>query len=267
MITLAELETMAASAGGTDLDYLRHHFPRFLATKAEFDSSWRRQEHDHVLDIGAHWLHQGALYATDGFKVTAMDLPLSMEHPAVVTLAGALGIELISCSSLEQPADALSRLADDSVSVVLFTEILEHITFNPVAMWKAIYRVLRPGGRIVVTTPNYYAMRGRAWDPLRVLQRFGGGPTALEILRTPTYGHHWKEYSLREIIYYFCVLSDEFNTTKAKYVLEYSPGYLGRPDNALTRWLERTIPPLRPCLHLEIQLMAKDKGIRLEPTW
>lgn len=254
--------------GGTDADYLRHHYARFAITKHEFERGRPiARRGGTVLDIGAHWLHQSALYALAGYRVTAMDRPPALDHPGIGEFARRHAIGLIRCSDLEQPAAALRTLGDDSIDLVLFTEILEHITFNPVAMWREVYRVLRPGGRIVISTPNYYAWRGRLWDSGRLFSRFGGGLTTLEILHTPTCGHHWKEYSLREVIHYFCLLSPDFNTVKALYQHEYAAGYLARPATALSRWLERNVAILRPNLHLEIELTGKHTGIQIQPAW
>jgi hypothetical protein len=75
--------------------------------------------------------------------------------------------------------------------------------------------VLRPGGTIVVTTPNYYALRGRVWSPLRFLSGRGGGLTVASLLSTPTLGHHWKEYSCKELKDYFAHLSADFRIQKA----------------------------------------------------
>ncbi|ODU36093.1 MAG: hypothetical protein ABS97_01805 [Lysobacteraceae bacterium SCN 69-320] len=266
--TLQTLEDRLRPYGASDFDYLRHHYARYRMTKREFESDWPRVASDsHVLDIGAHWLHQCALYALDGYRVTALDLPATLECASTAAFARDHGIELIVCRDLERPASALAALADDSVDVVLFTEILEHITFNPVALWREIHRVLKPGGRIVVTTPNYYALRGRSWAPQRLLQRFGAGPSTWEILYKPTYANHWKEYSLREVIHYFCLLSGDFITRKALHQPEYADGYLQRRAGRLLRWLERRIPLLRPDLYVEIELSHKQAGINIEPAW
>lgn len=154
-----------APHGGTDIPYSRHHFQRYLKTKARFLANWDRNRGNKLLDIGAHWLHQAILYAVDGFEVTALDLPVTFEMDNVRALAQAHDITLLPNSDLERAA-ALRDVPDNSFDVVLFTEIIEHITFNPVAMWKEIYRVMKPGARLVVTTPNYYAWRGRTWNAL-----------------------------------------------------------------------------------------------------
>lgn len=43
---------------------------------------------------------------------------------------------------------------DASFDVVLFCELLEHLAINPVFALAEIHRVLRPGGHLIVTTPN-----------------------------------------------------------------------------------------------------------------
>lgn len=264
--SLEHLIERFAEHGGTDLVYLTHHYPRFAATKREFESTWDRSRGMRVLDVGAHWLHQSVLYALDGYQVTATDLPLTMELPNVRSFADAHGIRLVSTSDLAR-ADAFSEFPENSFDVILFTEIIEHITFNPVALWKAIYRVAAPGARIIVTTPNYYALRGRVWDPRRFISGFGGGLEVLNLLQQHTYAHHWKEFSRRELIYYFCVLSPDFVTFKAKYL----PAFQGKSPAAHDNWfanrLEQAIPFLRPNLHVEIELIAKQHGISIEPHW
>lgn len=263
---LKDIEDRCRTAGGTDFGYLHHHFDRFFQTRQEVLSTWRIEQGKCLLDIGAHWLHQAMLYVDAGFTVTAVDIPITFDMPEVRSLAASHNIRLISEPRLDT-ARALQSIPDDSIDIVLFTEIIEHITFNPVAMWREIYRVLRPGARIVVTTPNYYAARGRAWAWKRFMQRFGGGINVTEILNVPTHGHHWKEYSLRELIYYFCVLSPDFNCVKARHVAEYRDGYLGVPSTVLTGWLERKFGIFRPNIHLEIELKSKNHGIQIVPSW
>lgn len=43
---------------------------------------------------------------------------------------------------------------DDEFDVVLFCEVIEHLLLDPAFVLAEVHRVLKPGGRIIVTTPN-----------------------------------------------------------------------------------------------------------------
>jgi len=266
MLTIGEYEQLFDAHGGTDATYLRHHFLRYTRTKQRLLSNWDRSRGNRVLDVGAHWLHQALMYARDGFSVTAIDMPVTLETDCVRRLAKAYAIELLPNRDLEHP-EALAGQADNSFDLVLFTEIIEHITFNPVAMWREIYRVMKPGARIVITTPNYYALRSRTWRWGRFLNRFGGGIDIPDILSHRTYVHHWKEYSLRELVFYFRLLSPDFTCANSAHVEEYNPNFAGNPLSTIAGWLEHVIAGLRPDVYIEIELARKDKGIVVEPHW
>lgn len=264
-LTAADYLAIFVPHGGTDSPYASHHFERFRATLLEFDSSWERRRGVRVLDVGAHWLHQAVLWRRAGYEVTAVDLPVTFEIAEVRALAAAEGIDLVKNPDLEN-SDALDALPEGGYDVILFAEIIEHLTFNPVNLWRKLYRLLAPGGRIVVTTPNYYAWNGRAWDPGRFVRGFGGGISADDILGLRTYGHHWHEFGRRELIRYFCMLSPDFNTVKAKTMRNYYPVDSRRSKRLAGRLFE-LLPGLRPNLHLEIELPEKRHGIVVEPGW
>jgi 2-polyprenyl-6-hydroxyphenyl methylase/3-demethylubiquinone-9 3-methyltransferase len=262
---LTLLEETFARAGGTDYPYLRLHYPRFAATKRELDRT-RKAAPGTVLDVGAHWLHQALLWALDGWSVYALDLPVTFEMPVVKDLASRHAIRLLPNRDLQQP-DALAALPDASIDIVLFTEIIEHITFNPIAMWRAIHRVLRPGGTIVVTTPNYYALRGRAWNPARFLRGHGGGLTVDALIGEPTFAHHWKEYSLAELVRYFALLSPDFRIAKALRLTDYHPEWFRSLTDRCYMAAERALPFVRPNLHLEVELAEKRHGLIPDANW
>jgi SAM-dependent methyltransferase len=50
--------------------------------------------------------------------------------------------------------DFLSALADSSVDCVVSTEVLEHIYHHPVGYLAECWRILRPGGLLLLSTPN-----------------------------------------------------------------------------------------------------------------
>lgn len=125
-------------------------------------------------------MHQASLYALDGYRVVASDFPATLSLPPVMTFAAADGIELLPYENLES-GQAFAGMPDDSIDLLLFTEIIEHITFNPLKMWREFYRVLKVGGRIVITTPNYYRFAGHSRDPGRLRRQMGGGITVTRL--------------------------------------------------------------------------------------
>ncbi len=252
--------------GGTDLDYFNFHFPRHLDTKKRILANWNRADGSRVLDIGAHWLHQALLYATDGFQVSALDLPLTLAADNVRAIADAYAIRLLPNSDLEQPS-ALCGIADDSFDLILMTEVIEHLAFNPVTMWREIYRVMRPCARLVVTTPNYYALRATARRWLRGVRGRGGGLAVGDILTLRTLGHHWKEYSRVELRDYFRLLSPDFRCARALLVSVPLPPRPPRLRDRVATLLEGALPILRPGIHIEIDLPTKEHGIVVEPHW
>jgi 2-polyprenyl-6-hydroxyphenyl methylase/3-demethylubiquinone-9 3-methyltransferase len=256
---------MFRAHGGTDEAYLRVHFPRFVRTQRRFlaDGDVTRGA---LLDVGAHWLHQALLYALEGFEVTALDTPATFCDEHVRTVAVAHGIALLPESDLAT-ACALQAVPDDTFDVVLFTEVLEHLAFNPVAMWKEIYRVMKPGAHLVVTTPNYYALRGRAWHWLRFLRGGGAGVDVDDLLRQPTFAHHFKEYSLGELERYFAALSADFKLVAAAHTPKYETSRRHPLLDECARFVERIVPCLRPNLYAHFRLAQKQRGIRIDPQW
>jgi len=261
-----DLDTFARLFGqSTDLDYLDVHFQRFDATRNLAMRRWKWPRAC-ILDIGAHWLHQSVLYALEGHQVIAADLANPLDSPQAREIAAAHGIRLLVFEDLSSES-VFDSLPADSVDVILFCEILEHLTFNPVAMWKAIYRVLRPGGRIILTTPSYYGLDSLGRRLLRFASGRGGGITVRDILRIPTNSPHWKEYSAREIRSYFENLSGDFRIGALKTVcwrIEHTrPNWKG----LLVHDKRNLVPFWREGLYAEIDLAGKQSGITIQPAW
>jgi SAM-dependent methyltransferase len=81
---------------------------------------------------------------------------------------------------------------DDSFELVLFCEILEHLPADPVHALAEIHRVLRPGGFLVLTTPN-----ATRTDRLAAMLR---GENVYEHLSGyGTYGRHNRLYTAAEL--------------------------------------------------------------------
>jgi SAM-dependent methyltransferase len=106
---------------------------------------------------------------------------------------------------------------DAAFDVVVYCEIIEHLLMNPVHTLKEIRRVLKPGGLLLVTTPNVARFgniiaiaEGRSiYDPYS-----GFGP----------YGRHNREFSMPELLHLleFCGFSHETSFTADAHVEDWS---------------------------------------------
>jgi len=81
---------------------------------------------------------------------------------------------------------------DDHFDVVLFCEILEHLTADPVAALKEIRRVLKPGGRLILTTPNVNKLEC-------VARMIAGANIYYPYTGYGQYGRHNREYNVWEV--------------------------------------------------------------------
>jgi SAM-dependent methyltransferase len=83
--------------------------------------------------------------------------------------------------------------ADEAFDVVLCCEIIEHLTMDPTHMLGEIHRVLRPNGRLLLTTPNVFNL-AYAWRLLRGLGNIFHPYSGYGI-----YGRHQREYTPAEL--------------------------------------------------------------------
>lgn len=114
-----------------------------------------------VVELGAAPGDQSLGLAQAGYRVTAVDLGLAewSDRPAgamKAALADA-GVALVLCDLERTPYP----LADQSFDVVLLTEVLEHLRDYPARALAEAHRILRPGGILVLTTPNAAYLRSR----------------------------------------------------------------------------------------------------------
>jgi SAM-dependent methyltransferase len=166
-----------------------------------------------VLDIGSHYLHQAALLRLLGHDVVGVDVPVFATADFVVERSRRLGIENVVITSMEEGDFLQGGGHEGTFDIVVFTAVLEHITFNPVRFWRRIYELLSDKGLIYLTTPNSLRPAAILNHLLRLVTFKGLGLPVEDVLNTVTYGHHWKEYSSREIKEYFRLISPDFTVS------------------------------------------------------
>lgn len=276
------IEWFRLNGGGGDEPYLTGSYDRFVATH-DFASPTLAPSST-ILDVGAHWLHQAVFFARDGHTLICADVSATTDHPAVQQAAVAMGASLVGYRNLDK-GEGIADLAENSVDAILFCEIIEHITYNPVEMWREFYRVLKPGGRLFVTTPNSLFYE-------RILQKLNAlfdngeyGIAVNEILEFHTFGHHWKEFSAPELRDYFARLSPDYEVTRIEAITTHQT-----PETvqyAYRQHLERDamiagVIPLQPLVQkldrmgampfgqqllCEVILKEKAAGITAAPAW
>jgi SAM-dependent methyltransferase len=131
---------------------------------------------------------------------------------------------------------------------VIAAEILEHLIFSPTHFLYEIHRVLKPGGHLLLTTPNAVQWRyllkwisGRSvWD-----QYSGYG----------VYGRHQREYTARELTELFTATN--FSPVHAERY--YSPPLDGGFETKLLRGLYRLTPSRAPEMTFLVRALGAPK--------
>jgi SAM-dependent methyltransferase len=102
-----------------------------------------------VLDVGCANGYVAYLFAKSGYDVTATD---SWDLPERDRMFDRLGVRYFPSNLNDlQP---FPQVRDGSFDAVVCGELFEHILNHPLGLLREFHRILRPGGLLVLTTPN-----------------------------------------------------------------------------------------------------------------
>jgi SAM-dependent methyltransferase len=103
-----------------------------------------------VLDLGCGAGYFVKMLSEVGVNATGIDL-----DPAAVTKAQTHGLSVIQAEALSY----LQELPSESLDAIFSAHLIEHLEVETVfSLIQASYRVLRPGGFLLLTTPNVRAL-------------------------------------------------------------------------------------------------------------
>jgi 2-polyprenyl-3-methyl-5-hydroxy-6-metoxy-1,4-benzoquinol methylase len=149
----------------------------------------------HLLDCGAYFGNFSLMCASEGYQVDALDSYKGYEQAlsGVTTLLHNSGIQVID---FDEVGYDLHQIQPQTYDIVLCMGVIEHIPHTPRLLLESLNRVLKPGGLLVIDTPNLAYLYNR--------QKLARGesifcPISLQYFtELPFEGHH-REYTLAEV--------------------------------------------------------------------
>lgn len=148
-----------------------------------------------VLDFGSYFGNFSLVAAALGWQVDAVD-SYAEYAPAFDTAQSAMRARGVTVLDFRQVGHDLSGLPVASYDAILCLGVIEHIPHSPKAMLEALDRVLKPGGRLLLDTPNLaYLYKREALAAGRSIFP----PIADQYLTEPPFEGHHREYTTSEI--------------------------------------------------------------------
>ncbi len=145
-----------ASASEEQLNYARNHITRLVRT---LEITPPAKPEDRILEMGAYMQITPALQHLLGYgevRGSYLGPPGSVDHREARSTTG----EAFCCEiDLFNAEEDRFPYEDGYFATVLCCELLEHLYHDPMHMMGEINRILRPGGALVLTTPNICSLR------------------------------------------------------------------------------------------------------------
>ena len=150
-----------------------------------------------ILEIGAFSGVVSAILRSYGFSVTAQDIPLFMKDPVLQEHYADLGISTVASNLADLPVP----LGDSKFDFIVCCEVIEHLNFNILPVFRDFHRMLKPQGILYIGTPNQanivkrlLALKGDSTnEPIERLE------WQLDPNGAYSVGMHWREYTAAEL--------------------------------------------------------------------
>jgi SAM-dependent methyltransferase len=126
------------------LDYLAQNDDDYWSVKKALEMFVKDKQSTQILEIGSGLGYLTYSLIKADYKVVGLDV----SQTAVTSAANIFGDHFI-CKDLFEYAES----HPGSYDIVILTEVIEHVN-KPLDFIDAIIRLLKPGGRAIITTPN-----------------------------------------------------------------------------------------------------------------
>lgn len=174
-----------SAAGKRSIRYLQRHLPRYAA-----DYQLLQHNRGRIVEIGSYPYHMTFLLSKAGHHIQGVDVDPARNKQFLIN--NNLNVIKANIDNERIP------LPSNSADIVLFNEILEHLT-DPIHALLEANRILKKNGKIILTTPNVYHL------PRICMYLCGRGPLPdayEELSRKYWYGSpgHLREYTRAELM-------------------------------------------------------------------
>ena len=230
-------------------EYLQMHYIRYLKTL----NFLPQKSFDKVLDIGGYdGVFAGLLlkkHPESTVYVTDIEIPnINHQNDSKIIFK--------KCSDLN-----IGKLPfkNEFFDVVTCLEVIEHL-HNPDNLIKEIYRVLKPGGVLILSTPNLASLTNR------LLLLLGYFPISISIsLKSEITGKRdiltSKNKDIQQAMFDYHIRAYTFSALKVLLELHgykitrkrYIHGYYNKNPlfNVINKFIEKFVPPLAQCILIE----------------
>ena len=166
-----------------ELAYLRAHQVRYTILVSDIAELIPEAIEVHCLDIGTNHF---CIMLSQVFNMCLSTLDLNDDWQEPCTRAG-IPLHVCDLTADEMP------FGNDCFDLVLFAEVLEHLPIHPSPVLTEFHRILKPGGTLILTTPNFASLDNR----LALLR--GKNPQEM-IKEVDRAGSHFREYVRPECV-------------------------------------------------------------------
>jgi 2-polyprenyl-3-methyl-5-hydroxy-6-metoxy-1,4-benzoquinol methylase len=215
--------------------YWRENDGRVQRMMTDVLARFPKRAETRILDVGCFSGYITFLFGKLGYRMSATD---ALAMPTESGLLDRVGATFFHANFNE--SNPFPQVPEAAYDVVLLGEVIEHILNHPLGLLQSLARVTRPGGLLVLTTPNPATLM----NSVRLLRGQAIGWGADDFMKLPKFepnggiisheGIHYHEYLKAEL---------ERMLVQAGYQVElhaYLPMGVTNKQAPLKRWLKRS---------------------------